>query len=202
MKTTISIDGSGRMVLPKEVRTKLHLGVGDLLEMELGAGEIRLRPLHAAHCRVIHEGGRAVWDAPGAIAPWMRSSGRWPAGERNGTRGQRGCELKAFLDTNVLIAASVRQHPHFARADAVLRACLAREIEGIIHVQSLLEFHSAVTQLPKGLAVAACEICRLHLQYRASSGTGAAALFRLHCRSLTVVWEWSGAPFRDAWGCA
>jgi AbrB family looped-hinge helix DNA binding protein len=68
MKTTISIDRSGRMVLPKEVRTKLHLGVGDLLEMELGAGEIRLRPLHASHCRMIREGGRAVWDAPGATA--------------------------------------------------------------------------------------------------------------------------------------
>jgi predicted nucleic acid-binding protein len=69
--------------------------------------------------------------------------------------------LKAFLDTNVLIAASVRQHPHFARADAVLRACLAREIEGIIHVHSLLEFHSAITQLPKGLAVPPAQVPRL-----------------------------------------
>ena len=29
--------------------------------------------------------------------------------------------MKIFLDTNVLVAASVRQHPYFARADMLLR---------------------------------------------------------------------------------
>jgi predicted nucleic acid-binding protein len=61
--------------------------------------------------------------------------------------------MKVFLDTNVLIAASIRQHPHFMPADAALHRCMSGADEGIIHAHSLLEFHSAVTQLPKGLAV-------------------------------------------------
>ncbi len=61
--------------------------------------------------------------------------------------------MKVFLDTNVLIAASVRQHPHFLRADAVLQKCMTGEEEGIIHSHSIFEFHSAITRLPGGLAV-------------------------------------------------
>ena len=61
--------------------------------------------------------------------------------------------MRIFLDTNVLVAASVRQHPHFDRADALLRRCAAGDDEGIVHAHSILEFHSAITQLPGGLAV-------------------------------------------------
>jgi predicted nucleic acid-binding protein len=69
--------------------------------------------------------------------------------------------VKVFLDTNVMVAASVRQHPHFSRADAVLRRCMAGEEEGLIHTHSLLEFHSAITQLPKGLAVPPARVADL-----------------------------------------
>jgi predicted nucleic acid-binding protein len=61
--------------------------------------------------------------------------------------------VRSFFDTSVLVAASVRQHPHFARADARLRDCIAGKDTGLVHSHSLLEFHSALTQLPKGLAV-------------------------------------------------
>ncbi len=61
--------------------------------------------------------------------------------------------MKALLDTNVLVAASIRQHPHFLLAELVMKRCATGEVEGIVHAHSLLEFHSAVTQLPKGLAV-------------------------------------------------
>jgi len=61
--------------------------------------------------------------------------------------------MKIFLDTNVLIAASVRQHPHFERSHALLRRCKNKTDVGVIHSHSLLEFHSAITQLPGGLAV-------------------------------------------------
>lgn len=66
--------------------------------------------------------------------------------------------MKAFLDTNVLVAACVRQHPHFARADQVLAGCMTGDISGIVHAHSLLEFHSAITQLPKGLAVPPAQV--------------------------------------------
>lgn len=69
--------------------------------------------------------------------------------------------MKVFLDTNVLIAASVRQHPHFSRADAVMRRCMAQQEEGLVHTHSLLEFHSAITQLPKGLAVPPAQVAGL-----------------------------------------
>ena len=61
--------------------------------------------------------------------------------------------MKIFLDTNVMVAASIRQHPHFARADIVLRRCADGVDQAVIHAHSLLEFHSAMTQLPRGMAV-------------------------------------------------
>jgi predicted nucleic acid-binding protein len=61
--------------------------------------------------------------------------------------------VKIFLDTNILVAASIRQHPHHAKADEILNRCADQKEEGIIHAHSLLEFHSALTQLPKGLSV-------------------------------------------------
>jgi predicted nucleic acid-binding protein len=88
---------------------------------------------------------------PGAGAPIVTAA---PPGYNCGT----GVAMKVFLDTNVLIAASIRQHPHFERADAVLVRCSTREDEGVIHAHSLLEFHSAASQLPKGLAVPSAHI--------------------------------------------
>lgn len=61
--------------------------------------------------------------------------------------------MKIFLDTSVMVAASIRQHPHFSRADKILRRCVDGLDDAIIHAHSLLEFHSAVTQLPRGMAV-------------------------------------------------
>ncbi|NBD37157.1 MAG: hypothetical protein GVY10_01140 [Verrucomicrobia bacterium] len=57
-----------------------------------------------------------------------------------------------------MVAASVRQHPHFHRADKALRRCITGEDTGLVHSQSVLEFHSAMTQLPKGLAVPPLEV--------------------------------------------
>jgi len=66
--------------------------------------------------------------------------------------------MKVFLDTNILVAASVRQHPHFRRADAILGDCAKGALEGVIHAHSILEFHSAITQLPGGLAVPPAQV--------------------------------------------
>jgi len=68
MKSTIPIDRAGRLVLPKAFRTRLHLEEGDLLEVELDAYGVRLRPLVASQSRMIRQNGRSVWDAPGASA--------------------------------------------------------------------------------------------------------------------------------------
>jgi predicted nucleic acid-binding protein len=66
--------------------------------------------------------------------------------------------MRCFFDTSVLVAASVRQHPHFSRADEKLRHCMSGQDTGLLHSHSLLEFHSAMTQLPKGLAAPPHEV--------------------------------------------
>jgi AbrB family looped-hinge helix DNA binding protein len=65
---TITIDKAGRLVLPKEIRVRLHLVAGDILEAELGVNEVLLRPRQAAAARVTRLGARAIWDAPGSGA--------------------------------------------------------------------------------------------------------------------------------------
>ena len=68
MRVCIPIDKAGRVVLPKAVREHLHLMAGDLLELELGGQQVSLRPRRSAAARIIREGKRAVWDAPGESA--------------------------------------------------------------------------------------------------------------------------------------
>jgi AbrB family looped-hinge helix DNA binding protein len=43
--TKLTIDGAGRIVLPKPIRTELDLGPGDLLELESVGERITLRPV-------------------------------------------------------------------------------------------------------------------------------------------------------------
>jgi len=45
MMTKLTIDGAGRIVLPKPLRTKLDIGPGDLLELESVGERITLRPV-------------------------------------------------------------------------------------------------------------------------------------------------------------
>lgn len=68
MKATISIDRAGRLVLPKAMRSRMHLGQEETLEAELLGDEVILRRLIAEPARVVRENGRAVWDAPEAKA--------------------------------------------------------------------------------------------------------------------------------------
>ena len=68
MKVCIPMDKAGRVVLPKAVRERLHLVAGDMLELELGGQQVSLRPRRCAPARIIREGKRAVWDAPGQSA--------------------------------------------------------------------------------------------------------------------------------------
>jgi len=68
MKTTISMDRAGRLVLPKAIRSRMHLCPDEALEAELCGDEVILRRLIIQPARVVRENGRAVWDAPDAVA--------------------------------------------------------------------------------------------------------------------------------------
>ncbi len=48
MTTQLTIDGAGRIVLPKPIRKELDIGPGDLLELENVGERITLRPIRGA----------------------------------------------------------------------------------------------------------------------------------------------------------
>jgi AbrB family looped-hinge helix DNA binding protein len=68
MSIQITIDKAGRMVLPKPVRMQLHLEAGSILELDMGLGEVILRPRQVETSGIRQYKGRAVWDAPEALA--------------------------------------------------------------------------------------------------------------------------------------
>lgn len=75
--------------------------------------------------------------------------------------------MTVFCDTSVLVAACVRQHPHFAPARAVLDGVAAGRLSGAISVHSLAETFSALTSLPvlpRILPIEADRIIRTNLR--------------------------------------
>jgi len=53
-----------------------------------------------------------------------------------------------FCDTSVLVAACVRNHPHYSRARPILEAIAAGKDAGVISAHSLAELFSALTSVP------------------------------------------------------
>jgi len=47
MRTTVSLDKAGRVVIPKTLRDELRLEAGDSLEVELESERITLRPVRS-----------------------------------------------------------------------------------------------------------------------------------------------------------
>ncbi len=58
MNTKLTIDGAGRIVIPKPIRKELNLRAGDSLELDSAGDRITLRPLRASGALVKEHG---VW---------------------------------------------------------------------------------------------------------------------------------------------
>jgi predicted nucleic acid-binding protein len=56
--------------------------------------------------------------------------------------------VKAYLDTNVLIAASVREHKHHVRAFDLVKEVKDGGVKGCISTHGLAEFYSVITRTP------------------------------------------------------
>ena len=56
--------------------------------------------------------------------------------------------MKVYLDTNVLVAASVQEHPHHAPAFDLVKAVKEGALQGSISTHGLTEFYSVLTRAP------------------------------------------------------
>lgn len=56
--------------------------------------------------------------------------------------------MKVFLDTNVLVAALIKQHVDHERSFAVLDRVLAGKDDGFVSAHSLAEMYAVMTKLP------------------------------------------------------
>jgi predicted nucleic acid-binding protein len=56
--------------------------------------------------------------------------------------------VKVYLDTNILVAASVREHPHHAQSFDLVRAVKEGALRGCISTHGLAEFYSVLTRAP------------------------------------------------------
>jgi predicted nucleic acid-binding protein len=57
--------------------------------------------------------------------------------------------MKVFIDSNVIIAASLAEHVHHAQALRVVEAVHRKEAEGFVSAHSLLETFATLTRLPR-----------------------------------------------------
>lgn len=56
--------------------------------------------------------------------------------------------MTVFCDTSVLVAGSVRQHPHFGRARPLLEAACKKRGTFFVSAHSIAEAYSVLTNLP------------------------------------------------------
>ena len=56
--------------------------------------------------------------------------------------------MQVFFDTNVLVAASERSHPHYVQAWPALRRVEAGKDKGFMSAHSIAEVYAALTRLP------------------------------------------------------
>ena len=62
--------------------------------------------------------------------------------------------MKVFCDTNVLVAAFLRSHPHHNTARPVVQRVKAGQDQGFVAAHSLAETYAVLTRLPGGQQVA------------------------------------------------
>jgi AbrB family looped-hinge helix DNA binding protein len=63
MNTTVTIDSSGRLVIPRNIRNQLHLITGSRLNLEVKGDGVFLAPLPSENARLVKRAGRLVIES-------------------------------------------------------------------------------------------------------------------------------------------
>jgi len=74
MNITVTLDGAGRVVIPKTLRDELHLEAGDRMELESEGENVTLRPVRSASPLRKEDGGRGL-GIPGQQGARRREDG-------------------------------------------------------------------------------------------------------------------------------
>lgn len=63
MDATVTIDSSGRLVIPRNIRNQLHLTTGSRLNLEIKGDGVFLAPLPSENARLVKRSGRLVIES-------------------------------------------------------------------------------------------------------------------------------------------
>jgi AbrB family looped-hinge helix DNA binding protein len=63
MNATVTIDSSGRLVIPRNIRNQLHLITGSRLNLEVKGDGVFLAPLPSENARLVKRAGRLVIES-------------------------------------------------------------------------------------------------------------------------------------------
>lgn len=69
MNATVTIDSSGRLVIPRNVREKLHLHAGSRLHLEVKGDGVFLEPLPEEDYKIVERNGRLVIETEAKLEP-------------------------------------------------------------------------------------------------------------------------------------
>jgi len=107
--------------------------------------------------------------------------------------------MKVFFDTSVLVAASVRSHPHHSQALPALQKAIAASDRGFMSSHSLAEVYAVLTRLPVLPRIHPAEAARILTDNLLSHLETVPVEKRDYIAALTVMQEggWSGAKIYD-----
>jgi len=114
--------------------------------------------------------------------------------------------MDIFFDTTVLVAASIRSHPHHAQAFPALRRVASGRDRGFISTHSIAEVYAALTRVPVEPRIHPMEAARILTDNLLPHFDAVPIHKKDYVEALSVMREggWSGAKIYDALllGCA